>query len=238
MKFGLLKSQIENMLIESYKNESMKNNMFIFNELVLKNKNISRVFYLYDELNSNKGLNESVAGEFVNQSVIVYENLINKINPKELKEIQMWAGHIQCENTYTLVDDLFSNNVTNLESKIKSKNTILENLKTEPKKVKEIVNVPIKTMVNVANKTASNYIESLTESDKTELKKLLSSDDETIKESYFILKGKVISKLETLQEGEQDNEVTNRIDETIQKIQDESFDKVGYFKLRKLNENL
>jgi hypothetical protein len=93
-------------------------------------------------------------------------------------------------------------------------------------------------MVNVANKTASNYIESLTESDKTELKKLLSSDDETIKESYFILKGKVISKLETLQEGEQDNEVTNRIDETIQKIQNESFDKVGYFKLRKLNENL
>ena len=211
MKFGLLKSQIENMLIESYKNESMKNNMFIFNELVLKNKNISRVFYLYDELNSNKGLNESVASEFVNQSVIVYENLINKINPKELKEIQMWVGHIQCENTYTLVDDLFSNNVTNLESKIKSKNTILENLKTEPKKEKEIVNVPIKTMVNVANKTASNYIESLTESDKTELKKLLSSDDETIKESYFILKGKVISKLETLQEGEQDNEVTNRI---------------------------
>jgi hypothetical protein len=128
--------------------------------------------------------------------------------------------------------------VTNLESKIKSKNTILENLKTEPKKEKEIVNVPIKTMVNVANKTASNYIESLTESDKTELKKLLSSDDETIKESYFILKGKVISKLETLQEGEQDNEVTNRIDETIQKIQNESFDKVGYFKLRKLNENL
>jgi hypothetical protein len=150
----------------------------------------------------------------------------------------MWVGHIQFDNTYTLVDDLFSNNVTNLESKIKSKNTILENLKTEPKKEKEIVNVPIKTMVNVANKTASNYIESLTESDKTELKKLLSSDDETIKESYFILKGKVISKLETLQEGEQDNEVTNRIDETIQKIQNESFDKVGYFKLRKLNENL
>ena len=82
MKFGLLKSQIENMLIESYKNESMKNNMFIFNELVLKNKNISRVFYLYDELNSNKGLNESVAGEFVNQSVIVYENLINKMQQK------------------------------------------------------------------------------------------------------------------------------------------------------------
>ena len=212
--------------------------MFIFKELVLKNKNISRMFYLYDELNSNKGLNESIASEYINQSIIVYENLINKINPKQLKEIQSWVGHIQCENNYTLVDDLFSNNVTNLESKIKSKNTILENLKKEPKKEKEIINVPIKTMVSVANKTASNYIESLNESDKTELKKLLSSDDETIKESYLILKGKVISKLERLQESEQDNDVTSKIDETIQKIQNESFDKVGYFKLRKLNENL
>lgn len=238
MKFGLLKSQIENILIESYKNESIKDNMFIFKELVLKNKNISRMFYLYDELNSNKGLNESIASEYINQSIIVYENLINKINPKQLKEIQSWVGHIQCENNYTLVDDLFSNNVTNLESKIKSKSTILENLKKEPKKEKEIINVPIKTMVSVANKTASNYIESLNESDKTELKKLLSSDDETIKESYLILKGKVISKLERLQESEQDNEVTTKIDETIQKIQNESFDKVGYFKLRKLNENL
>ena len=238
MKFGLLKSQIENILIESYKNESIKDNMFIFKELVLKNKNISRMFYLYDELNSNKGLNESIASEYINQSIIVYENLINKINPKQLKEIQSWVGHILCENNYTLVDDLFSNNVTNLESKIKSKNTILENLKKEPKKEKEIINVPIKTMVSVANKTASNYIESLNESDKTELKKLLSSDDETIKESYLILKGKVISKLERLQESEQDNDVTSKIDETIQKIQNESFDKVGYFKLRKLNENL
>lgn len=238
MKFGLLKSQIENILIESYKNESIKDNMFIFKELVLKNKNISRMFYLYDELNSNKGLNESIASEYINQSIIVYENLTNKINPNQLREIQSWVGHIQCENNYTLVDDLFSNNVTNLESKIKSKNTILENLKKEPKKEKEIINVPIKTMVSVANKTASNYIESLNESDKTELKKLLSSDDETIKESYLILKGKVISKLERLQESEQDNEVTSKIDETIQKIQNESFDKVGYFKLRKLNENL
>lgn len=238
MKFGLLKSQIENILIESYKNESIKDNMFIFKELVLKNKNISRMFYLYDELNSNKGLNESIASEYINQSIIVYENLTNKINPNQLREIQSWVGHIQCENNYTLVDDLFSNNVTNLESKIKSKNTILENLKKEPKKEKEIINVPIKTMVSVANKTASNYIESLNESDKTELKKLLSSDDETIKESYLILKGKVISKLERLQESEQDSDVTSKIDETIQKIQNESFDKVGYFKLRKLNENL
>lgn len=238
MKFGLLKSQIENILVESYNNKSFKDNMFIFKELVLKNKNVSKLFYLYDELNQNKGLNESTSNEFVNQSIIIYENVINKINPKDLKEIQMWVGHIQCENEYKTIDNLFSNNIKDLETKIISKNTILENLRKQPKEEKNILNVSIDTMIKVANDTASKYIESLNESDKNELKKLLSSDDETLKESYLILKGKVISKLERLQENEQDSEVANKINETIEKIDGEPFDKVEYFKLRKLNENL
>ena len=50
MKFGLLKSKIEKCLIESYKKDSFKKNMFIFKELVLENKNIGKLFYLYNEL--------------------------------------------------------------------------------------------------------------------------------------------------------------------------------------------
>jgi hypothetical protein len=93
-------------------------------------------------------------------------------------------------------------------------------------------------MVNVANKTISNYIDTLSESDQKELKLLLSSNDETIKESYLMLKGSVIGKLEKLEENEQDKEVIGRINETIETIKNESFDKMRYFKLRKLNENL
>ncbi len=78
MKFGILKSKIENVLIESYKKNTFKKEMFIFEELILKNKNVSKLFYLYGELGSNKGLNESVANEYINQSITLYENLINK----------------------------------------------------------------------------------------------------------------------------------------------------------------
>jgi hypothetical protein len=239
MKFGILKSKIENTLVESYKKNTFKKDMFIFEELILKNKNISKLFYLYNELSSNKGLSESIANEYVNQSVILYENLINKINPKQLKEIEMWVGHVQCENTYKVIDDFFSTNVLTLENKIKSKNSILECItKSVSENNKEIVNVPITEMVNVANKTISNYIENLSESDQKELKSLLSSDNETIKESYHMLKGSVITKLERLEENEQDTEVINKIHETIETIKTESFDKMSYFKLRKLNENL
>jgi hypothetical protein len=211
--------------------------MFIFEELILKNKNVSKLFYLYGELGSNKGLNESVANEYINQSITLYENLINKIPTSQLKEIQMWVGHIQCENTYNTIDNLFSNDVVNLEDKINSKNSILESIKLpKTEKKTDIVNVPIKDMVEIANKTITNYIENLTESDKKELKSLLSSNDDTIKESYFMLKGSVLTKLENLQES--DSDVNNKITETINKIKDESYDKINYFKLRKLNGEL
>ena len=90
MKFGLIKSKIEKNLSESYKNKDLfKVNMSVFNELVLGDKNIKKIFYLYDELSSNKGLNENHANEFLNQSQIIFENTVNKINPKKIKELEM-----------------------------------------------------------------------------------------------------------------------------------------------------
>ena len=70
MKFGILKSKIEKMLLESYKTNTFKNEIKNFNELVLKNRNMSKLFYLYDELNSNKNLSESVANEYIFESII------------------------------------------------------------------------------------------------------------------------------------------------------------------------
>ena len=71
MKFGLIKSRIEKYLSESYKNKDLfKVNMSVFNELVLSDRNIKKLFYLYDELSTNKGLNENYANEFLNQSQI------------------------------------------------------------------------------------------------------------------------------------------------------------------------
>jgi hypothetical protein len=238
MKFGLLKSKIEKMLIESYKNDAIKRDVFVFNELIVKNKNLSKLYYLYDELNSNKGLNESLANEFVNQSVIIYENTINKIKPSELKEIQMWVGHIKCENQYKEIDNFFTDNVTNLVEKIQSKNVILETISKAPNSNKEVTKVPLKTMVDVANKTIESYLNDLSESDKKDLKNMLTENEEVLKESFYTIKGSVLGKLEKIKESEQDREVSEKINETINKVREESFDKISYLKLRKLNESL
>lgn len=238
MKFGKLKSKIENKLVESYKNGTIKSDMTKFNSLVLKNKNVSKLFYLYDELTSNKGLNESIADEYLNQSITVYENTINKINPTELKDLNIWVDGTEHGNEYDVVDNLFSTGVTKLEEKITSKKTILETITKAPKESKDVVSIPLKTMVDIANKTINNYISNLTESDQKKLKSILSLNEDELKEKYNTLKENVISKLEKIQESEQDKEVGERINETITKVNTESFDKLNYLKLQELNNNL
>lgn len=238
MKFGELKSKIETYLTESYKKGTLKDNVFVFEQLVLKNKNISKIFFLYDELSDKKGMNESVATEFIHESVTAYENLVNKVTPKQVSEIKAWVGHVQCENKYQDIDNLFSTNILTLENKIKSKKIILENIKSKKEEQKEVINVPINSMVKVANKTVENYISSLNESERKELKKILSTPKETLVEDYNSQKESVISKLSEQKDNENDKEVVNTIEEVLNKLQTESFSELNYFKLKQLNEGL
>lgn len=239
MKFGLLKSKIETLLVESYSDGSFKDTINEFKTYVLENKNISKLFYLYDELNTSKGINESIADSYLNECVTVYENVINKINPNTFKKIELWVKNVKCKNIYENIDNLFQSDILKIESKIVSRNILKENLKKKPKEVtNESVNLPLSTMLNVANKTIQNYIESLNESEKSELISFLKSDDGKLKADFDGLKEGVKTKLQLMKENESNIEIKERITETLDKVSAEKFDKLTYFKLKNLNENL
>jgi hypothetical protein len=238
MKFGLIKSKIEKLLTESYKKNSFKDTLFVFKELVLENKNISKLYYLYDELSSKKGLNESIASELINQSIVVYENTINKISKKNLEELNLWVGHIKSNNNYENLDNLFSTSVLTLENKIKSKKIILESLKNSPEQTETVKNLPVEKLVNVANKTLSKFINSLNEESKKTLTKILSEDENKLKLKYELLKEDVLDKLEDIKKNEADSEVLKTIDETLNRLQNENFDRISFFKLQELNRSI
>ena len=238
MKFGIIKSKIEDCLVESYKKDSLKWDMFVFEELVLKNKSLSTLYFLYDELSKNKGLNESIVNEYINESIILFENTISKVNPKDTMAIIQWVGYIVSENRYQDIDNLFNNNATTIEEKLRSKKTISENLKKVPSKVKDVIEVPLKSMVEVANKTINSYLDSLTEGEKKQLTTLLTTPDDKLNKKYEFLKEDVIEKLETLLSENDDLETNQKITETIEKLQTENYDKLNYFKLKQLNENI
>ena len=238
MKFGELKSKIETYLTESYKKGTLKDNLFIFEQLVLKNKKVSQIFFLYDQLSEQKGMDNSIANEFINESITSYENNFNKIKELELRELSHWVGHVVCENKYKSIDDLFSNDVLTLENKIRSKKIILENLKSKKVDSKETIKVPLKTMVNVANKTVENFISTLDLQEQKELKKILNTPKETLVENYIKQKEIVLEKLEAQKNKEEDAETIKTIDEVLNKIQTEQFSELNLFKLKQLNEGL
>ena len=139
MKFGILKTKIEDLLIESYKNDTLKRDMFVFDELILKNKNLSKLYYLYEELSTNKGLSKELANELINQSITLYENLVNKISSENINEIKLWVGSQNTKNRYADLDNLFSKNVTDMINKVVSKNQIAESLMKNTEKPKPII---------------------------------------------------------------------------------------------------
>jgi hypothetical protein len=225
-------------MLESYSNNSFKEEMKNFKKLVLENKNVSKLFYLYDELNSNKGLNESVVDDYINECITVYENVINKITTKELVKLNEWVKNVKSENEYTNIDNLFSNDVLTIESRILGKKQLKESLKRKPSSKKEVLNLPLSAMVNVANKTITNFIENLTESEKNELIGYLKSDDKELEVKFNDLRESVKSKLSVMKEQSEDSQTKTRIDETLEKVQNEKYDKFTYFKLKNLNDNL
>jgi len=237
IKFGILKSKIEKVLLESYSNDTFKDELKNFKKLVLENKNLSKIFYLYDELSSKKGLNENTVNDYIHECITMYENTINKIKSSELNNLKTWVGNVKSENLYETVDGLFSTDVLTIESKIKSKKLIKESLMVPKPISQEIIKLPLSTMVSVANKTISSYINGLNESEKKDLMKFLSTDDSVLKENFETIKGEVIVKLKTLQEGS-DIGTLNTITETIEKVESEKYDKLSYFKLKNLKETL
>ena len=238
MKFGLLKSKIEKCLVESYTNNTIKRDLFVFDQLVAKNKNINKLYFLYDELSSKKDLNESVASDFVNQSIIIYENTVNKISKSDIDDLKLWVSDIKTKNIYEDIDNVFSNNLLTLESKIKSKNILIENLKKKDENNDELKNISINQMVQIANKTVKNYLSSLNENEKIKLESILSESDEKLTLKYEVIKEDVVDKLNDLKSKETDNDIKSKITETITKIKNEKYDKLNYFKLQELNRNI
>ena len=113
----------------------------------------------------------------------------------------------------------------------------MENLIQNDIKNTTQVNLPIKTLVNVANTTINKHIDKLDEETKKELKSLLNGDSKELEKKYSTIKEEVITKLESLK-NTSDNETTNRIEQSIKKIQTEKFDKLNFYKLKTLNESI
>ena len=111
------------------------------------------------------------------------------------------------------------------------------NLLSEKEIKSEHVNLPIETLLNVANKSIKGYIEGLDETAKKDLSKVLMTEDVELSKEFDELKSKTIGKLSNITES-LDEITSKKLQETIEQIQSDTFSKINYVRLYNLHNNL
>lgn len=232
MTFGKVKSIIEKNLLESYKDEAQfKKNIREFKHNVLNNKSLSKAYSIYDQLSSPQGLSESEAVEFLQEGISLLQKVLPTIKmPKSLTE--------SIPNSYSDIDTLVYTKTISLKERLESKKNVISILMKQKNKVEESINIPVSSMVKIANKTLMNFIETMDESSKKEFFQIISEDQDLLKNKFEELKGKTIQKLQNILEQEKETEVKEKITETIVKLKDEKFDQMNFLKLKDLENSL
>jgi hypothetical protein len=93
-------------------------------------------------------------------------------------------------------------------------------------------------MVSIANQTLRNYLDNLDENSKKEFIQLVSEDTKVLEDKFEVIRESAISKLQTLLEKEEENEIKTRISETINKLKDEKFDQMNFLRLKNLESSI
>ena len=76
------------------------------------------------------------------------------------------------------------------------------------------------------------------ENEQKEFMELINGNEQEMTEKFIIMKEEALVKLNSLKEQSEDDSIKQKIEETIQKVQNQQFDKVSYVKLKNLKENL
>jgi len=232
MTFGKIKSIIENNLLDSYKDEKeFKKSLKEFKHNVLNNKTMSKLYSLYEQLSTPQGLNESDAKDFLEEGISLIQQLLPSIKlPRTLSE--------NVKNKYSDIDALVYTNKLNLLERVNSKKNITSVLTSTNIAVKESINIPLKSMVSIANQTLNKYVETLDESSKKEFFQLISEDTKSLEDKFETIRESAINKLNVILEKEEEFELKTKLSETIDRLKTEKFDQLNFLKLKNLEESI
>jgi len=197
MTFGAVKSLIEKNLLESYKNETeFKKTLREFKHNVLSNKSMSKAYTIYDQLSTPQGLSEQDAKYFIEEGI----NILNKVLPTVKLPSNVSE---KTQNNYSDIDTLVYSQRINLIERVNAKKNLIKILTSSKDSIKESVNIPISSMVAVANQTIRNYIETLDENSKKEFIQIVSEDTKVLENRFETIRESAISKLNNILEKEE-----------------------------------
>ena len=241
-KFGEIKSKVEQISVDLFGKKDFTKFMRGLKSNILENKDLTEIFYVYDDLSSKKGLSKDIANDYVNESIEYCQILIEN-NNSSLNKLTKWVSqyNVETPNNYKNIDTIvYGNSIRDLETVLESKKNIISTIISEEtkKEIKESVNLPLSTMVKVAEENLKGEMSNLTESEKNELVSISSLSKEELETEFNSLKESVISNLKGSLNESKEDEIKTMISQTITKISDSKCTHYDLYKLRKLNQGL
>jgi transcriptional regulator of acetoin/glycerol metabolism len=129
-------------------------------------------------------------------------------------------------------------NKLNLLERVNSKKNITSVLTSTKEPIKESIQIPLKTMVSIANQNLNKYVEGLDESSKKEFFQLISEDSKSLEDKFETIRESAINKLNIILEKEEEFELRTKLSETIDRLKVEKFDQLNFLKLKSLEESI
>jgi len=232
MELGLLFSKVEKKLNDSYINQTFKTEISNFKNIVISNKMLSECYYLYSNLTTKQGMSSNVAKEYLEESI---KTIKNKKDHLFLIDLKNWVKDVVCENQYVKIDSLLKEDVLKITENIENKKQLVSTL-TESKDVVKKQFVPF--VENVVKYNLEKYIDGLEPEVLQQLDEVFSKKEDELKPDFDVLKENTLIKLKNHILTNNDEEIKQKLNETVQTVEKEPFNKINYLKLQNLYEGL
>jgi rRNA-processing protein FCF1 len=159
----------------------------------------------------------------------------NKKNHLFLTDLKNWVKDVVCENQYKKVDSLLNDDVLKITENIENKKELVS-IMTESKEVTKNNFTPF--IENVVKYNLEKYIDGLEPEALEQLDEVFSKKDFDLKSDFDVLKENTIIKLKNYILTNNDNEIKQKLNETIDSVEKEAFNRLNYLKLQNLYEGL
>ena len=245
-KFGVIKTKLLNKLTESYAKENkaeIKNILTTIKE----NKDFKEIYLFYEEIESKTITDKETAKLYVEglstyfgQPIGSWSNL--NVFCESLNK-RLGDEEVTINELYESLDILTEkDSLSNIEKKVIAKKKLVEHLTTKKEitESKETTLVPNETLLNavLANNFNVLYSNTLSESQKEELKNILSiSYDDLITKSNELAES-VIKQVSTLLSESNDIDLSNKLKAVKDEVTQMSPSRYNYYRLNELKNGL
>ena len=242
-KFGVIKTKLLTKLTESYSKENKKEVKDILNT-IKENKDFKEMYLFYEEIESKYIEDKETAKLYVEGVVNILKQQMDGLTTFCTSLNKIINVEVINENEiYNSLDVLIEkDNLSNIEKKVNAKNKLVEHLTTkkEIKESKDSTLVPNENLLNAVLTNNFNvlYSNTLSETQQTELKNILSITHEELLVKTIELNESINNQVSTLLSESNDTSLTTKLNSVRDEVTQMTTSRYNYYRLTELKNGL